>query len=233
MTNGEAVQRLLAATPEAAEAYRDITRSNFFNGNGGLMTNLRNIYTLFETAVSNKLKYPKIRLRDANGNTVVLKLSGNQSKYCGQIQITNDARFHDPESKYFGRIDQAGNFHFGAAGTPAVIALLEKLAADPAGVASEYGKLTGNCCFCGLPLTDPQSTAQGYGPICAAHYGLPWGKPKHVAYPDAALPEYADAWAQTPAGPECFHTGTVEQSLADPSTLGQRRNQRCSSERPG
>jgi len=42
--------------------------------------------------------------------------------------------------------------------------------------AREHGKTTGNCCFCGIELTDPRSLAAGYGPICAGNYNLPWGK---------------------------------------------------------
>ena len=37
------------------------------------------------------------------------------------------------------------------------------------------GHETGNCCFCGRELTDERSVSAGYGPICAGHYGLPWG----------------------------------------------------------
>jgi hypothetical protein len=50
--------------------------------------------------------------------------------------------------------------------------LLVEFGLNPAGVAKAYGKLMGNCCFCGLKLTDPKSVAAGYGPICAEHYGL-------------------------------------------------------------
>jgi len=30
------------------------------------------------------------------------------------------------------------------------------------------------CCFCSLELTNPESIARGYGPICATNWGLPW-----------------------------------------------------------
>src|SRR6185436_1560785 len=38
-----------------------------------------------------------------------------------------------------------------------------------------HGHTTGNCSFCARDLTDPRSTSVGYGPICAQHFGLPWG----------------------------------------------------------
>lgn len=133
----------------------------------------KNIFALFETAISHRLKYPKIRLQTTDGQTVVLKLAGSRSKYQGQVQLTDDRPFD--VNTYFGRIDTNGTFHETSAVTPAVRSLLVRLASNPAETAAEYGKLTGNCCFCDLRLTDARSTAVGYGPICADHFGLPWG----------------------------------------------------------
>jgi hypothetical protein len=45
----------------------------------------------------------------------------------------------------------------------------------PQEAAKSYGRLTGRCCFCQLPLTRSESIAAGYGPVCATSYGLPWG----------------------------------------------------------
>jgi hypothetical protein len=39
--------------------------------------------------------------------------------------------------------------------------------------ALDYAKLTNNCCFCGLTLTNDFSVVHGYGPICAENWGLP------------------------------------------------------------
>ena len=36
-----------------------------------------------------------------------------------------------------------------------------------------YAKLTNNCSFCGLQLTNDFSVVYGYGPICAENWGLP------------------------------------------------------------
>lgn len=41
--------------------------------------------------------------------------------------------------------------------------------------AAKFGKLYGICCFCSRTLTDERSIGVGYGPVCAEHYGLPWG----------------------------------------------------------
>lgn len=79
-------------------------------------------------------------------------------------------------NKYFGRIDERGTFHTTPAASGSVINLVGRLGADPVTVAGEYGRLTGNCCFCGLKLTDARSTAVGYGPVCADKFGLAWGE---------------------------------------------------------
>lgn len=41
--------------------------------------------------------------------------------------------------------------------------------------AAAFGKLVGRCCFCSHAIDTPESTQAGYGPVCAAKYGLPWG----------------------------------------------------------
>lgn len=139
-----------------------------------LAMDARGVFALFEQAISNNLKYPKIRLRAADGQNVVLSRAGAKSKYTGQIIVTDERPYGS--NTYFGRVDTSGNFIPAWANSPAVSSLLLRLSADPAGVASEYGRLTGHCCFCSLPLTDARSTAVGYGPICAGKFGLPWGE---------------------------------------------------------
>lgn len=57
-----------------------------------------------------------------------------------------------------------------------ILVLLEEFCAEPKAVAIAHGKLTGNCCFCSLPLSDPRSLNVGYGDTCAKHWDLPWGK---------------------------------------------------------
>jgi hypothetical protein len=42
-------------------------------------------------------------------------------------------------------------------------------------VARRYAEETGFCAFCHHALTDPRSVSAHYGPVCADHYGLPWG----------------------------------------------------------
>ena len=166
--------------------------------------NVAGVYALFETAIAAKLKYPKVRLLAIAGEhdptkcgcsyvgnnawtcghidgefledkhqAVVLNRAGDRSKYTGQIMVTDGRPFG--VNKYFGRIDHSGVFHATDSATAAISELLRRLGENPAEVASEYGRLTGNCCFCSRRLDDARSTAVGYGKICASKYGLPWG----------------------------------------------------------
>jgi len=142
--------------------------------------NFRNIFSLFEFAVGSGLKYPKIRLQATglNGRVspVVISRNGSKSRNPGHLSVTNGERYGSFNNIYFGRIDPDGQFFQASNGQGnqfSVIDLLTRLAADPVAVAVEYGKLTGNCSFCETQLTDPQSVALGYGPVCAKHWHLP------------------------------------------------------------
>lgn len=122
------------------------------------------------------LKYPKIALR-LGEQPIRLHVAGERSRYAGSVQITDGTGFG---GKYFGRVDPNGvatlsNRFLPGESKAGLVALLSELAARPAEVAAEYGRLTGNCCFCSRALSDERSTEVGYGPICAENYGLPWG----------------------------------------------------------
>lgn len=134
------------------------------------------IIALFAKA-SEHLKHPKIRLQLDDGRALCLSVAGAQSKAQGSVNLTDGGRFGS--NVWYGRVSPDGKWNQGksidARTSVQVSALLCDLAADPAGVASRHGRLTGNCCFCNTGLTDDRSTQVGYGPICAKHYGLPWG----------------------------------------------------------
>lgn len=139
------------------------------SANIGSMTGLIDLFNLAKA----KLKYPKIRVIAKLSGEMCLSMAGPKSKYCGSIMVTDGTGFG---GRYYGRIDQDGNFS-GTSITPnGLIPFLAAMAADPVTVARDYGKLTGNCCFCQKRLDDERSTEMGYGPVCAKTYGLPWGK---------------------------------------------------------
>lgn len=130
------------------------------------------IVSLFTTAQSagtgtRALKRPKLHLQDRTGQTVVVYVRRD-----GDLGV-GDGNY---PGKWFGRIyTDTGAFSKGRDCTDAVVDLLRDFAANPLGMALAHGKLTGHCCFCGLQLTDDRSVQQGYGPVCAKNWGLPWG----------------------------------------------------------
>mgnify|MGYP003131725790 CR=1 FL=1 len=54
--------------------------------------------------------------------------------------------------------------------------VLESLKQDPIATVRRLGRRSGFCCFCGLPLSTPESLVHGYGPTCAKNGKLPHGK---------------------------------------------------------
>ena len=133
---------------------------------------LSGLIAMFEKA-GQKLKYPTITLQLDNGQEVRLSRAGENSKNPGFIYVKIG------KYNYMGKVSPNGEF-FPAKAVDSdtkrdVVEFLRDLSRHPAEVAAKYGKLTGRCCFCGLQLSDPKSTAVGYGKQCASHYGLPWG----------------------------------------------------------
>jgi hypothetical protein len=131
------------------------------------------IKNLFAKA-SKSLKRMKIRLKTTFNQSVVFTIAGERSKYAGQVMITDGGPFGD--NKYFGKIDMEGNLLKTSQCDDNVLELIKEFANDPAETAGKYGRLTGNCCFCMRGLDDERSVSVGYGPVCAGHYGLPWGE---------------------------------------------------------
>ena len=59
---------------------------------------------------------------------------------------------------------------------PEMIDLLRQFVADPLRCAKAMSQLLSACMYCGQRLSDAESKAKGYGPVCAENYELPWGK---------------------------------------------------------
>ena len=129
------------------------------------------VVALFTTAKAH-LKFPKIRLV-LNGTKIVLSLNGPQSKRPGHVSISGEGVY--PNRAFYGSVSPEGVFTPFKSELPGLTALLSELASNPARVAKDHGKLTGNCCFCNKEIgkgKEQRSVLVGFGPDCAEHYGL-------------------------------------------------------------
>ncbi len=133
---------------------------------------LSRLFALLQEARAKGLKRPFILASGGPFDPVRLSLSRD-----GEAVYVVDK----PSGLYLGAVRDGKFLPSGKAGLTAsdkaaLVAALGAMAADPAGQAAAYGHETGCCCFCARELTDKRSIAVGYGPICADHFGLPWGE---------------------------------------------------------
>jgi hypothetical protein len=127
---------------------------------------------LFNRARQN-LKRPAITAQSPVGE-IRLSLAGDRARHPGSINVAEKGRFG--EATFYGRIMPDGTWQGRGGTAPVLLTYLKAFAANPAEMAAQHGHLTGSCCFCSRELTDARSVAVGYGPVCAANYGLPWGE---------------------------------------------------------
>ena len=121
--------------------------------------------------------------------TLRLTIAGPKAKVPGSITVTDNDKYVENDwggesREWLGRVTVDGTYQPARAAngrTEPIAKALAELAKDPATVAARSGKLTGRCCFCNHRLgegKDQRSVAVGYGPDCAAHFGVPWGEAK-------------------------------------------------------
>jgi hypothetical protein len=156
---------------------------------GQVVGDLSALIAMFDRA-RRHLRFPKIVM---DGFRV--GVAGPRAKQPGSLTITAAEKNDQGERAWFGRVTLAGEFQPArdVPNTAAIGDKLRALAADPARVAAEHGRLHGACCFCNIPLRDERSTAMGYGPDCADNFGLPWGAraARQEAPPTALRVSYA------------------------------------------
>lgn len=128
------------------------------------------LYAMLESAKKH-IKWPMIRyfLSDGSDRELRFYLSGPTSK------VPNVINVKDNRGGWYGRLLRNGEWQ-GKAPYSEMQKPIEELAADPVKALAENGKMANRCCFCGLLLTDDRSVQVGYGPVCADHFNLPWGK---------------------------------------------------------
>lgn len=140
---------------------------------GAAKLDLGGINKLFDNAKASGMKRMALRFRDEAGDGFSVSPAKADSRNPGCLYVKSAG------GTYLGKIDKDGNFagaNYGASehAARAQAALIE-FNKDPIKQAKAYGFETGNCCFCGLLLTDERSVTAGYGPVCAERWGLDWG----------------------------------------------------------
>ena len=137
--------------------------------------NMDAVFAMFAEA-GRHLRNAAIVLRcDTTDVRLALATTGS---YQGNITVVDEnQRGWRNRRRYYGRVTPGGSYlpHPRNEQPGPLVGLLRQFAAAPAAVAGAHGRLTGRCCFCRHRLTDERSTAVGYGPDCAEHFGLPWG----------------------------------------------------------
>jgi hypothetical protein len=116
---------------------------------------------MFERA-SKKLKVPAYR---AAG--LVLTRAKPESANPGCIYVKREIG-----GAYLGKITAEGEFRQVKECEALDVENLREIEAAPGDAAVKWGRLTGRCSCCGLPLSDPKSIERGIGPICAENWGL-------------------------------------------------------------
>lgn len=125
------------------------------------------------TAVANGLKRPRLRFRTPGGQTIQIKLNTTGPNE-GKANISDGKPFG--QGVWFGRIAHDGVLERRTESYGRVAEFMARLSEDLIATAALYGRTTGECCFCARELTTKESLAVGYGPVCAAHWNLPWGE---------------------------------------------------------
>jgi len=108
--------------------------------------------------------------------TVCFKLTGKKSKRPRHISVAESPRFGS--GKFYGWINEFGEFERYSSANDDVVALMQQIATDPGTQISALGRESGLCCYCCQPLTQTPSKIAGCGKTCSKKW--------QVWYPDAA-----------------------------------------------
>lgn len=113
---------------------------------------------------------------ECDGLALRMTRNGKQSKTPGAVAIVTATKSYS-DRLYYGRIDRDGTLVLSDNGKklPSLEVSLRAIVQDPALVARSFARRFSRCGFCDQDLTNPNSVAAGYGPICAGNYNLPWG----------------------------------------------------------
>jgi len=123
--------------------------------------------TFLRAAQDRGLAQPKARFLTQDLKDVEVRLAGPRSAFPEGMEVRKG-------KTHIGTILPNG-FVIGAlAKDKPMISLLIAISEEPEAAAKLYAEVTNLCSFCNQPLTESSSQKNGYGPICAASYGLTW-----------------------------------------------------------
>ena len=122
----------------------------------------------FALALKAGIKRPKVNTGD-----LLFSLAPAHGRNAGCVYVKGD-KDDWGERPYLGKITPEGKFFAGQGVEDDVKQRIAKVGADVVTAAKAHGAQHNNCCFCSRDLTTNESVSNGYGPICADRYGLPW-----------------------------------------------------------
>lgn len=119
------------------------------------------------------LKRPKIRLITEENEYVMLSFNVEKQ----EVDIYTGGWAHHGRRRFVGWVkeDKLVPYTIDRL-TPSIKLTLQEFSLNPQQVAQTMAQRIGGCMYCGQALTDPESKTRGYGPVCAEHFHLPWGK---------------------------------------------------------
>lgn len=129
------------------------------------------------------IKRPKVNTGD-----LLFSLAPANGRNAGHVYVKGEKDCWG-ERPYLGKITPEGELYPSRDASPEVIKRIAEIGADVVGSAKAHGAQHGNCCFCNRDLTTDESVSNGYGPICAGRYGLPWEVTEQFKAAKAALKE--------------------------------------------
>jgi hypothetical protein len=129
---------------------------------------MEDLLARFALAVEAGKKRPKINVGD-----LLFSLAPAGGRNAGHVYVKGEKDW-DGERPYLGKITPEGKLYLGAGVSDEIRDRILAIGSDVVKSAKAHGAQHGNCCFCGSPLSTDASVSNGYGPICADNWGLPW-----------------------------------------------------------
>ncbi len=162
LTEGQlkAVQRIIADDAQkAAEREQEA---------GQTKLDMTDLLHRFEIAQNAGIKRPKVNTGD-----LLFTLAPASGRNAGCVYVKG-AKDEWDERPYHGKITPDGRFYPARDLDESIKQRILEVGSDVVRSSKAYGAAHNTCCFCSSALTTHESVSNGYGPVCAERYGLPW-----------------------------------------------------------